>query len=94
MEGIQAEAEKVFKKQKTLQHDTIQNIDKIIANLKSSTPASKVTVDLAQKIQDQYKDMQLCIHKYSKTVEKRWKQELDLDWTKGAFNGKVNALIN
>jgi hypothetical protein len=76
MEGIAVEADRIFKKHKLLHTETIQNIDNLIKNLKSSSQSHKITTDLTQKIQDAHKDLQLSIHKYSKTVEKRWKQDL------------------
>jgi DNA-binding ferritin-like protein len=73
MESIALEMERVAKRQKTLNSETVQNIDKIIQNLKSSASGPEIQ-NIASRIQESYKDQQLVIHKYNKVVEKRWKQ--------------------
>ncbi|KAI8924507.1 CTLH/CRA C-terminal to lish motif domain-containing protein [Entophlyctis helioformis] len=106
MDAISKEFERLAKRQRTLKDETNSTLDSLIRRLQDtraaiaagSPDASKTAKEvkeakeLAAKLTEAYKDTQATIYKYSKTVEKRFKTDLDAIWDPLAFEGKAATL--
>jgi hypothetical protein len=77
MESVSVEFGRIEKQKPLL-------VEQIIEKLKNN----QIPKDLALKLQQSYKEQQSAIYKYSKAVDKKFKQTLDVDWIPDAFKGK------
>lgn len=85
MDAFIKDFDKVLKRKRQLDKETLASIDSIISSLSSSAP---LCVETASNLSESYRDMQQSIFKYQKQVDKRFKQDLDLELVKGAFDDK------
>jgi hypothetical protein len=95
MEAICEPFEKMAKAQKSYQRDQQIHLQHLIETLSSSSDLSQIQVQakqLAQKVQDCGKDYYSTIQKYSKSVEKKLKFDLDQVWDPKAFQDKQLTL--
>ncbi|KAI8912509.1 RING-type zinc-finger-domain-containing protein [Gorgonomyces haynaldii] len=90
MESIQKDFDKVLKRKRILDAETDKLINQMISDLKGNNPS--LVKELAQKLSENYKETQLLIHKYGKTVEKKFKYDLDLEWVPNAMDNKQELL--
>jgi len=104
---LSKEYEKVIKKQKVTGEQAKEGIDKLIslitdvkasinANQQSTTTAlqelaSKVKLHTASMV-EAHKDLHGLISKYGKSLDKKFKVDLDAIWDPNAFTGKEIAL--
>ena len=92
----------MVKRKKNLEQETNKYLDNIISNLKEAKSQAEARSlepsvlqslkDKASKLQECYKETQTTIYKYGKSVEKKFKQDLDLEWVPQALDNKEDVL--
>ncbi|KAL2918412.1 hypothetical protein HK105_201812 [Polyrhizophydium stewartii] len=105
MDSLIKDFEKVAKRQRTLKDETSKTLDALIQRLSETKAAiaegagptacakpANEAKDLAGKLTESYKDMQSVLYKYAKSVEKRFKTDLDNIWDPRAFDDKDDVL--